>query len=412
MEQRPRKVINWKKNLFILWLSQFLAMIGFGCCMPFIPLLLKDTLHVADDQMRGFYVSLYYLTGMVSLCVASTVWGVLADKFGRKIMVLRASYAAALCYPLLAFAPNVGVLLLIRFICSFFSGTVNPAQTLLVTTTPEEKHGFVLGTLSTSVWSGNMTGFLTGGLIVHYYGYTAAFMTCGVIYLISALLVQFFVEEDFHRPVAAAPGKKKKRRSLRDIASPAVGWLLLMFLLMGLARRIDNPFIAMLVEQVHGEEKAAFFTGILGAAAALGGVFSGILIGRLCDKYDPGKLVFPILLISGTASLLQACSVNIGMLIAARFLGYFAGGGLQPVLQVILAKVIPCDQRGAYFGWTTSMSQAGGILCSFISGGIALLGSVRGIFAATGIIMFFMIPLMIPTRRACGKAEKELKPVL
>lgn len=410
MKQPPR-TINWKKNLFFLWLSQFLATAGFGCCMPFIPLLLKDTLHVADDQMRGFYVALYYLSGMVSLCIASTVWGVLADRFGRKIMLLRAGYAAAICYPLLAFAPNVGVLILIRFICSFFSGTVNPAQTLLVTNTPEEKHGFALGTLSTSVWSGNMTGFLAGGLIVHYFGYTAAFITCGAIYLTSALLVQIFVEEDFHRSApAAAPEKKKKRRSLRDIASPAVCWLLLMFLLMGLARRIDNPFIAMLVEQVHGEEKAAFFTGVLGAAAALGGIFSGILIGRLCDKYDPGKLVFPILLVSGTVSILQAFSVNIGMLIAARFLAYFAGGGLQPVLQVILAKVIPRDQRGAYFGWTTSMNQAGGILCSFISGGIALFGSIRGIFASAGLIMLLMVPLMIPAGRACKREEKELEP--
>ena len=213
--------INWKKNLFILWLSQFLAMAGFGCCMPFIPLLMKDTLHVVDDQMRGFYVSLYYFAGMASLCIASTVWGVLADRFGRKLMLLRASYMAALFYPLLAFAPNIGVLLLIRFLCSFFSGTVNPAQTLLVTTTPEEKHGFALGTLSTSIWSGNMTGYLSGGLIVHYFGYTTAFMTCGVVYLISALLVHIFVDEDFRRPSAAELKTKKARRSLRDIASPA-----------------------------------------------------------------------------------------------------------------------------------------------------------------------------------------------
>ena len=356
--------INWKKNLFILWLSQFLAMAGFGCCMPFIPLLMKDTLHVVDDQMRGFYVSLYYFAGMASLCIASTVWGVLADRFGRKLMLLRASYMAALFYPLLAFAPNIGVLLLIRFLCSFFSGTVNPAQTLLVTTTPEEKHGFALGTLSTSIWSGNMTGYLSGGLIVHYFGYTTAFMTCGVVYLISALLVHIFVDEDFRRPSAAERKTKKARRSLRDIASPAVLWMLLMFLLMGIARRIEQPFIAMLVEQLHGEQGAAFFTGVVSAAAALGGVFSGILLGRLCDKYDPGKLVFPILLVSGAASFLQAFSCNIGMLIAARFLGYFAAGGLQPMLQVILAKVIPGNQRGTYFGWTTSMSQAGGILCS------------------------------------------------
>lgn len=400
--------INWKKNLFILWLSQFLAMTGFGCCMPFIPLLMKDTLHVVDDQIRGFYVSLYYFAGMVSLCIASTIWGVLADRFGRKLMLLRASYMAALFYPLLAFAPNVGVLLLIRFLCSFFSGTVNPAQTLLVTTTPEEKHGFALGTLSTSIWSGNMTGYLSGGLIVHYFGYTTAFLTCGVVYLISALLVHIFVDEDFRRPAASELKTKKTRRRLRDIASPAVLWMLLLFLIMGIARRIEQPFIAMLVELVHGEEGAAFFTGVVSAAAALGGVFSGIIIGHFCDRYDPGKLAFPILIVSGLASILQACSNSVGMLIAARFLAYFAAGGLQPVLQVILAKIIPHDQRGTYFGWTNSMSQAGGILCAFISGGIALLGSIRGIFVSAGLLMFLMVPLMIPARRACAQAEKQL----
>ena len=39
---------NWKKNLFVVWLSQFLAMAGFGCCMPFIPLMLKQNLHIDD----------------------------------------------------------------------------------------------------------------------------------------------------------------------------------------------------------------------------------------------------------------------------------------------------------------------------------------------------------------------------
>ncbi|MBP5182827.1 MAG: MFS transporter, partial [Lentisphaeria bacterium] len=119
----------WKKNLFVIWLSQFLAMVGFGCCMPFIPLLLRENLRINDDSVRGMYVSIYYLAGMLSLCAANAVWGMLADRFGRKIMLLRASFGAAFIYPLLAFAPNFWVLVLIRFVCSFFSGTVNPAQT-------------------------------------------------------------------------------------------------------------------------------------------------------------------------------------------------------------------------------------------------------------------------------------------
>lgn len=67
-----------------------------------------------------FMFSLFYLAGITSLCIATTVWGMLADRFGRKLMLLRASYGAALLYPLLVFAPNFQVMLLIRFLCPFF----------------------------------------------------------------------------------------------------------------------------------------------------------------------------------------------------------------------------------------------------------------------------------------------------
>ena len=405
MDNTPRLAINWKKNLVFIGISQFLAMVGFGCCMPFIPLLLRENLHIVDDSIRGVFVSAYYLAGMTSLCVASTVWGILADRFGRKIMLLRASYAAAIFYPMLAFAPNVWVLIGIRFVCSFFSGTVNPAQTLLVSTTPDDKHGFVLGTLSTSTWSGNMLGYLTGGLIVHYFDYKTAFLTCGVIYFISGLLVHVFAKENFVRPVKTVregkPAAPKHR--FRDLATPAVVWLLAMFLIMGISRRIEQPFLAEQVRVVHGDAGAGFWTGIISAAAALGGVISGILIGHLCDRMPPRKLLIPILVVSGSATVIQALSRNIEVLIVARFFTYLAAGGLQPVLQVMLTKVTQPELKGTFFGWSASVSTAGGIICSFISAGIAYYIGVRGIFLAAATLMFIMIPMTFPTVRACLK---------
>ena len=445
MKSTPMEV-NWKKNLVFVGISQFLAMVGFGCCMPFIPLLMRNTLNITDDSVRGVFVSAYYFASMISLCVATTVWGMLADKFGRKIMLLRASYGAAIFYPMLAFAPNVWVLITIRFFCSFFSGTVNPAQTLLVSTTPSDKHGFVLGTLSTSTWSGNMLGYLAGGLIVHYThdNYKIAFLTCGVIYLISGLLVHLFVRENFVRPAkTAADGKAAKPKyKFRDLATPAVIWLLVMFLLMGISRRIEQPFLAEQVRAVHGDEGAAFFTGIISAAAALGGVISGILIGHLCDRMPPRKLLIPILVLSGVATVVQAiakdipldftigtyhiscfkvepgctweeaakngmyhisCIKGIWVLIVARFFTYLAAGGLQPVLQVMLTKVTPPELKGTFFGWSGSVNTAGGIVCSFFSAGIAYTWGVRGIFLAAATLMFLMIPLTFPTVRACLK---------
>jgi len=176
-----------------------------------------------------------------------------------------------------------------------------------------------------------------------------------------------------------------------------------MFLIMGISRRIEQPFLAEQVRVVHGDAGAGFWTGIISAAAALGGVISGILIGHLCDRMPPRKLLIPILFISGLATVVQALSRNIEVLIIARFFTYLAAGGLQPVLQVMLTKVTQPELKGTFFGWSASVSTAGGIICSFISAGIAYYIGVRGIFLAAATLMFIMIPMTFPTVRACLK---------
>lgn len=245
-----------------------------------------------------------------------------------------------------------------------------------------------------------MVGYLSGGLIVHYFSYTTAFLTCGAVYLVSGLLVHIFVDEHFVRPVSKTIKEKQKFSAL---ATPGVLWLMTMFLVMGIARRIEQPFVAMQVELVHGENEAAFFTGVISAAAALGGVFSGMMIGHLCDRFHPKQLVFPVLLLSSLAGFAQAYSVNITMFIICRFLLYLFAGGLQPILQLMLTRIIQPEMRGTYFGWTSSMSQIGGILCSFISGSIVWFCSVRYVFISAAVLYLIMIPLMIPTNRACQK---------
>ena len=398
----PASGINWKQNLFIIWLSQFLAMVGFGCCMPFIPLLLKENLHIDDENLRGVYVSIYYLAGMTSLCIATAVWGMLADRFGRKLMLLRASYAAAIFYPLLALAPNFWVLATIRFVCSFFSGTVNPAQTLLIASTPPEKHGFVLGVLSTATSSGNMLGYLLGGVIVHFYGYTTAFFTCGAIYLASALLIQFFAKENFNVKLVKKQREKNKFK-FREIATPAVIWILVLFLCFGLSIRLVQPYTALLVETIHGFDGAAFYTGIVSAAAAVGGFFSGLCIGWLCDRFAPRKLLLPILIAGCACTMAVALSCNVQMLFVTRFLATFACSGIQPVLQLMLTKITRPELRGTYFGWSGSVNTAGGILCSFVGGSVVWFCGVRGVYMTSAAILALMIPLLLPTVLAMKK---------
>ena len=399
--------INWRKNLVVVWASQFLAMAGFGCCMPFIPMLLRDNLGVTDDNVRGLYVAIYQFVGMLSLCVGTGTWGILADKFGRKLMLLRASYCAAFLYPLLVFAPNYLILVSIRFVAAFFSGTVNPAQTLLVTNTPEDKHGFVLGTLSTSIWSGNMAGYMLGGVIAEYLGYTEAFLCCGLMYLTSGIIVQIFVRERFVKPTNEK--SKKKKHSWKELATPGVIWIFASFLIMGIGRRIDEPFIAMMVEVVNGHDKAKLFTGIVSAGASVGGVLSGILLGWLCDKFSVYKLIVPVLLICSISMTIHAFSPNIWVMIVSRFFVFFAAGGIWPMLQIMIAKITEPELRGSYFGLTASINQVGGLICSVLSGTVAFYLNVRWIFFTAAVFYAIMIPMAFPMIRVCRQEEKQFQ---
>ena len=284
----------------------------------------------------------------------------------------------------------------IRFVCSFFSGTVNPAQTLLIATTPKEKHGFVLGVLSTGVSSGNMLGYLLGGIIVDRFGYMAGFLSCGAIYMTSALLVHIFAKDDFNVKLA----KKQRAKSpykFKDVATPAVLWMLVMFLLVGVSTRLIQPYMAMLVEKVVTDFKtAAFWTGIVSSASSVGGFFSGLCLGWLCDRFAPRKLLLPLLIIGGVFTAAMAYSTNITMLIITKFFAAFAGGGIKPVLQLMLTKLTRPELRGTYFGWSGSVNTAGGIVCSFLGGSLFLMTDVRGVYMAAALILIIMIPLMIP----------------
>ena len=395
--------INWQRNLWTVWLSQFLSLAGFGMCGPFIPLFMKDSLGITDDAQRGAWVAVFTFAGLLSLCAANFMWGMLADRFGRKLMLLRASYGTALLHPLMVFSPNIYWLIGFRALSALFTGTVNPAQTLLVSTTPKERHGYVLGVLSTAVWSGNLTGYLLGGIVVELWGYTAAFMSCSMLYFTSGLLIHFLVRENFKAPEKS--NSKERKKLSGEIMVPGVMALLLMFMLMGAGRRIDQPFVAMLVEMIHGESGAALYTGIISAGGAVGGVIAGFGFGTLSDRYPPEKMIVPVVSIAAFCAVWQGVSPNIWSLGIARFFYYFVAGGMQPMLLVMLSRLISPERKGTFFGWSASVNLAGGLGASAISGLIAYNLGVRAIFIAGGILLILMLVPGMRLFRVTGTAR-------
>ncbi len=396
-------MINWKRSLFFVWFSQILSLAAFGAVVPFIPLFLRDHLHIEDVSTRGAWVAAFYFSGQLGFCLFTPLWGTLADRYGRKIMLLRANLLSALLMPLMALSPFAIILVILRFVVGVFSGTVNAAQTLVCSITPEEKHGFALGALSSALWSGNMLGFVIGGYTISKFGFTWTFIICGVMLFMAAAVVFFFVDEDF------VPKDKRREKAARErlhrqngkprFVLPKFSYLvwsmLALFLFMGLARNFDSPFVAMQVEVVHGPLDTAKWTAIISAIAAVAGIASGLILGHLSDRFSPGKIVLPAAIAAGVMMLIQGAAVSLPMLGISRFFNYFFAGGLDPVFQTMLSRATPRNKRGAVFGWSATCRIGGSIFSSLIGGYIIYHLGVRWIFYVGGAIFFLLIPMFL-----------------
>ena len=188
------------------------------------------------------------------------------------------------------------------------------------------------------------------------------------------------------------------------MATPAVIWLLVLFLCFGIANRLLQPNMALLVEEILGGIKgAARYTGIVSAAASIGGFLAGLCMGWLCDRIAPRKLLLPILIFSAAFTAAMALAKDINMLIVCRFLAAFAICGIQPVLQLMLTKITRTELRGTYFGWSGSVNTAGGIVCSFLGGTVVWFCGIRGVYVAAAVILAIMLPIFFPTVLAMKK---------
>ncbi len=123
------------------------------------------------------------------------MWGSLADRKGRKLMLLRASLGMAIAILLQAFATNVWQLFILRAIMGLTSGYIPNAMALVASQVPRERSGWALSTLSTAQISGVIGGPLLGGFLADHVGLRMVFFITAILLTISFLVTLFLIKE-------------------------------------------------------------------------------------------------------------------------------------------------------------------------------------------------------------------------
>ena len=381
---------EWRRNLYVLFMVQVLSVAGFSLVFPFLPLYVAE-LGVATRGSVAFWSGMVFSAQAVTMMVSSPIWGAVADRYGRKPMLVRATLGGAVMVVLMGFAQSAEQLVLIRIVQGMLTGVVSATSALVAATVPKEKSGESLGLIQTGIWVGVAVGPLIGGLVSVALGYRASFWITGGALALAGVAVIFWVREDFEplpvqKRVNFWEGYKKLLRA-PDMAS-----LYSVSFLQSLGRSVTMPIMAFFfVELLSSSDGAVVMTGLsMGAKAAVGSV-SAIYLGKLSDRIGHEKVLTAGAVIAVLVYLPQAFVANVWQLLFLQALTGVSAGAIMPATSALLNMRTPQGAHGTTFGLGNSVSSGGRIVAPILGAAVYPLIGMRGVFALNTLVYVVLV---------------------
>ncbi|KRL91542.1 multidrug efflux MFS transporter [Lactobacillus kalixensis] len=394
----------WKRNLYILSIAVFIAGIAFSEIMPFLSLYI-NTLGDFTHQQLNFWSGIVYSGTFIVSAVVSPWWGKLADKKGRKPMILRAGLGMAIVIASMGLVQNVWQLLLLRMLQGVFAGFISNSNALVATETPKTNSGQALGTIASATTAGTLLGPLIGGALTSIFSYRVTFMITGGLLLICSALVLFFVHEADFTPITA---KKLEKTSgvIKSLRSPQLIFgLLLTTMIIQAANNSINPIVSLYVRQLlnnHGN--VVFISGVIAALPGIATFLVASRFGALGDRIGTHKIIVVGFIAASIFFFLTAFVQNTVELGILRFLVGFSDACLFPQVQTMLTKNSPAAVTGRIFSWNQSAMYIGNIIGPLLGSTVSGLFNYSAVFiVTTGIVLLNLLLFRINVIRNIQK---------
>ncbi len=382
-----KKIPIWKRNLRVLAVAVFIAGIAFSEVMPFLPLYISTLGHFSHQQLNMWaglvFSGIYFVSAFVS-----PWWGKLADKKGRKLMILRASLGMSIVLAAMGLVTNVWQLFFLRMTQGFFAGFVSNSNALIATETPKEKSGQALGTMASSFTAGNLLGPFVGGALASIFSYRVAFFITGLLLLVAFFLSLFFVHEDDFKPVVRKDLENTKG-VIKALKYPQMIFgLLLTTLIIQAANNSINPIVSLYVKQLmHNQGNVVFISGIIAALPGIATFLAASRFGAIGDRIGTHKVIIAGFIGATILFFLTAFVRNPIELGILRFLVGFTDACLFPQVQTLLTKNSPSMVTGRIFSWNQSAMYIGNIIGPLLGSTIAGISSYSMVFIVTALIV-------------------------
>jgi len=376
----------WRRNLIVCWFGMFVTSIGMSQLGPVLPLYIKN-LGVHNVALIDQFSGIAFGATFVISAIFSPIWGLAADKFGRKPMLLRASLGMAIVVFSMGFAQNVYVLIGLRLLQGIITGYSTACTTLIATQTDKEHAGWALGTLSTASVGGSLLGPMIGAYIGETLGLENVFYITGALLLIAFITTALFVKESFTRQDKKVLRMKEIWRIIPDKSLTIT--MFVTFFVLTLALYSIEPVITVYIMQISSHSNhVALLAGMAFSASGLANIIAAPRLGKLSDKIGPQKVILGALVMAGLMIIPQAFVKNAWELMFFRFLLGLATAGLNPSVNTLVKRITPDSLTGRVFGFNMSAGYLGVFVGSILGGQVGAFLGIRYVFLITSALLF------------------------
>jgi MFS transporter, DHA1 family, multidrug resistance protein len=362
--------VNWRRNLAALWFAEFTAIFGFSFAFPFLPIFLTQDLGVQQGTDLYLWTAVSASVSGLSMAIASPIWGVLGDRFGRRPMLVRSMLGGAITVGLIFFAQTALQLVVLRLLQGATAGTVAAATALVAAETPRSRVGWSLGIVNSGVALGGAVGPVVGGVAANFLGLREAFLAGGFLLFVSVLPVLLIVRES---PIPPRVGPRVSTLAMIRQDKALVRSLTVLISAQGLVSVCNSavqPLIVLrLLEIVSGGVSA-----VTGVAFGLWGLASSIA----AVGYSPIARRRGYVTTAAVAAALSAIAIAMigvspwtaAVVVAVGLTGLFTGVVI-PATASMIGLETPHEAQSTVFGINASSISLGFCIGPLIGGGVA-----------------------------------------
>jgi len=394
-------MVKWKQTYWVVFFSNLITAVGMMSFLPFFPAILED-LGVTDLDERMAWTGLVFGGAPLAAAIMGPIWGAIGDRFGRKLMLIRALLAISVFVGLMGFARTPLELFLLRLCQGVFSGFIPPSIALVSVLAPRERQGRVTASLQAALPLGMILGPLVGGLIQDVSGTNAIFFFVSGAAGVSAVLVALVAYEDASLRMTLehfSPTSVlvETARDLKRLArSRDIRWTLAVLFALQFGVGSTNPQLQLYVEEIwHGDPtRIGWLTAWLFTSMAIAGLISTPAWGWVGDRFGHRR---GLLFAAVGGALVLGATTGIGvyaLLVASRVLIGLTVPGANVCAFGVAAMESADENRGGAFAAIFSARALAVSLGSMCGGALSSLFGIRGLFLAAGTGVLFVVAVL------------------